>query len=227
MTRINTAKWRSALIRSAIVVLVFALLLEITFMYINIEANNLSQPGLASVLLNKSDVYALVIESLPNVKYRLDVTLQVVRGSALVILNNGSKVLIAASFTHPPPIELTLTRGLRYIGLFPRCFGSYTWLNVNGSLFNPGSFPVSILGNSTFKAVAVPFATSIDRPVNATLVDLGSLSTSALSNATHTLNVLNVTVCDDAVSLTPALIVVGLSDGTIVSLSWSYRVVVV
>jgi hypothetical protein len=39
--------------------------------------------------------------------------------------------------------------------------------------------------------------------------------------------VLNVTVCDDAVSLTPALIVVGLSDGTIVSLSWSYRVVVV
>jgi hypothetical protein len=226
MTRIDTAKWRGALIRSAIVVLVFALLLEITFMYINIEANNLSQPGLASVLLNKSDAYALVIESIPNVKYRVDVTLQVIRGSALVILNNGSKVLIAASFTHPPPIELTLTRGLRYIGLFPRCFGSYTWLNVNGSLFNPGSFPVSIPGNSTFKAVAVPFATSIDRPVNATLVDLGSLSTSALSNATHTLNVLNVTVCDDAVSLTPALIVVGLSDGTIVSLSWSYRVVV-
>jgi len=226
MTRIDTAKWRGALIRSAIVVLVFALLLEITFMYINIKANNLSQPGLASVLLNKSDAYALIIESLPNVKYRLDVTLQVIRGSALVILNNGSKVLIAASFTHPPPIELTLTRGLRYIGLFPRCFGSYTWLNVNGSLFNPGSFPVSIPGNSTFKAVAVPFATSIDRPVNATLVDLGSLSTSALSNATHTLNVLNVTVCNDAVSLTPALIVVGLSDGTMVSLSWSYRVVV-
>ncbi len=93
-------------------------------------------------------------------------------------------------------------------------------------MFNPGSFPVSISGNSTFKAVAVPFATSIDRPVNATLVDLGSLSTSALSNATHMLNVLNVTVCDNAVSLTPALIVVGLSDGTIVSLSWSYRVVV-
>jgi hypothetical protein len=226
MTRIDTAKWRGALIRSAIVVLVFALLLEITFMYINIEANNLSQPGFAYVPLNKSDAYALVIESIPNVKYRVDVTLQVIRGSALVILNNGSKVLIAASFTHPPPIELTLTRGLRYIGLFPRCFGSYTWLNVNGSLFNPGSFPVSIPGNSTFKAVAVPFATSIDRPVNATLVDLGSLSTSALSNATHTLNVLNVTVCDDAVSLTPALIVVGLSDGTIVSLSWSYRVVV-
>ncbi|MFP3292117.1 MAG: hypothetical protein RXO30_06635 [Thermoproteus sp.] len=226
MTRIDTAKWRGALIRSAIVVLVFALLLEITFMYINIEANNLSQPGFAYVPLNKSDAYALVIESIPNVKYRVDVTLQVIRGSALVILNNGSKVLIAASFTHPPPIELTLTRGLRYIGLFPRCFGSYTWLNVNGSLFNPGSFPVSIPGNSTFKAVAVPFATSIDRPVNATLVDLGSLSTSALSNATHMLNVLNVTVCDDAVSLTPALIVVGLSDGTIVSLSWSYRVVV-
>ncbi|MDT7870373.1 MAG: hypothetical protein RQ839_09390 [Thermoproteus sp.] len=226
MTRIDTAKWRGALIRSAIVVLVFALLLEITFMYINIKANNLSQPGLASVLLNKSDAYALVIESIPNVKYRVDVTLQVIRGSALVILNNGSKVLIAASFIPPPPIELTLTRGLRYIGLFPRCFGSYTWLNVNGSLFNPGSFPVSIPGNSTFKAVAVPFATSIDRPVNATLVDLGSLSTSTLSNATHTLNVLNVTVCDDAVSLTPALIVVGLSDGTIVSLSWSYRVVV-
>jgi len=34
MTRIDTAKWRGALIRSAIVVLVFALLLEITFMYI-------------------------------------------------------------------------------------------------------------------------------------------------------------------------------------------------
>ncbi|KUO87275.1 MAG: hypothetical protein AT715_04690 [Thermoproteus sp. JCHS_4] len=105
MTRIDTAKWRGALIRSAIVVLVFALLLEITFMYINIEANNLSQPGLASVLLNKSDAYALIIESLPNVKYRVDVTLQVIGGSALVILNNGSKVLIAASFTPPPPLS--------------------------------------------------------------------------------------------------------------------------
>jgi len=136
------------------------------------------------VPLNKSDAYALVIESLPNVKYRVDVTLKVVRGSALVILDNGSKVLIAASSIPPPHIELTLTRGLRYIGLFPRCFGSYTWLNVNGNLFNSGPLPVSIPGNSMFKAVAVPFATYIDRPVNATLVDLGSLSTSALSNAT-------------------------------------------
>jgi hypothetical protein len=227
--RIDKAKWRSALIRSAILVLVIVLLLEITFMYINyinIKAYNLGPPGFAHVLLNKSDAYALIIESLPNVKYRVHVTLLVFRGSALVILNNGSKILIAASFTHPPPIELTLTRGLRYIGLFPRCFGSYTWLNVNGSLFNPGSFPVSIPGNSTFKAVAVPFATSIDRPVNATLVDLGSLSASTLSNATYIIDVLNVASCGGAVTLTPALIVVGLSNGTLVGLAWSYWVVV-
>ena len=225
MTRIDTAKWRGALIRSAIVVLVFALLLEITFMYINIEANNLSQPGLASVLLNKSDAYALIIESLPNVKYRLDVTLQVIRGSALVILNNGSKVLIAASFTHPPPIELTLTRGLRYIGLFPRCFGSYTWLNVNGSLFNPGSFPVSISGNSTFKVIVLPFELSRERPVNANLIYLGPLSASTLSNAIYLVDVLNATSCSGAASLTPALIVVGLSNGTIINLSWYWVVV--
>jgi hypothetical protein len=37
--------------------------------------------------------------------------------------------------------------------------------------------------------------------------------------------VLNVTTCDNTISLTPALIVVGLSNGTTVSLSWSYRVV--
>ncbi len=69
---------------------------------------------MASVLLNKSDAYALVIESLPNVKW-VDVTLQVIRGSALVILNNGSKVLIAASFTHPPPIELSYDKLQKYL----------------------------------------------------------------------------------------------------------------
>ncbi|MFP3074203.1 MAG: hypothetical protein RXN82_02155, partial [Caldivirga sp.] len=69
MVRINTAKWRGVLIRATIVVLVFALLLEVTFMYINIQvSNNLSLPGSAYVQLNKSDAYALIIESLPNVK---------------------------------------------------------------------------------------------------------------------------------------------------------------
>ena len=58
----------------------------------------------------------MIIESLPNVKYRVDVTLQVIRGSALVILSNGSEVTMTAS-TKPSIIELTLTRGLRYIRL--------------------------------------------------------------------------------------------------------------
>jgi hypothetical protein len=76
MVRINTAKWRGVLIRATIVVLVFALLFEATFMYINIQvSNNLSLPGSAYVQLNKSDAYALIIESLPNIKYRVDVTL--------------------------------------------------------------------------------------------------------------------------------------------------------
>ena len=45
-------------------------------MSINIQvSNNLSLPGLAYVQLNKSDAYTLIIESLPNVKYRVDVTL--------------------------------------------------------------------------------------------------------------------------------------------------------
>jgi len=224
MVRINTAKWRGVLIRATIVVLVFALLLEATFMYINIQvSNNLSLPGSAYVQLNKSDAYALIIESLPNVKYRVDVTLQVIRGSALVILDNGSRVVITASTTPPPPmIRLTLTRGLRYIGSFPQCSGYYAWFNLNGSLVNPGSF---ILGNATPKVIAVPFTVFLSRPINATLVNLGPLSTSTLSNATYIVNVLNVTTCDNAISLTPALIVVGLSNGTTVSLSWSYRVV--
>ncbi len=222
MVRINAAKWRGALIRAAIVVLVFALLLEATFMYINIQvSNNLSLPGSAYVQLNKSDAYALIIESLPNVKYRVDVTLQVIRGSALVILNNGSGVVITASTT-PPMIKLTLTRGLRYIGPFPQCSGYYTWFNLNGSLVNPGSF---ILGNATPKVIAVPLTVFLSRPINATLVNLGPLSTSTLSNATYIVNVLNVVSCDNAISLTPALIVVGLSNGTIVGLSWGYRVV--
>ena len=86
-------------------------------MSINIQvSNNLSLPGLAYVQLNKSDAYALIIESLPNVKYRVDVTLQVISGSALVILSNGSEVTMTAS-TKPSIIELTLTRGLRYIRL--------------------------------------------------------------------------------------------------------------
>jgi hypothetical protein len=224
MVRINTAKWRGVLIRATIVVLVFALLLEATFMYINIQvSNNLSLPGSAYVQLNKSDAYALIIESLPNVKYRVDVTLQVIRGSALVILNNGSRVVITASTTPPPPmIRLTLTRGLRYIGPFPQCSGYYAWFNLNGSLVNPGSF---ILGNATPKVIAVPFTVFLSRPINATLVNLGPLSTSTLSNATYIVNVLNVVSCDNAISLTPALIVVGLSNGTIVGLSWGYRVV--
>jgi hypothetical protein len=224
MVRINTAKWRGVLIRATIVVLVFALLLEATFMYINIQvSNNLSLPGSAYVQLNKSDAYALIIESLPNVKYRVDVTLQVIRGSALVILNNGSRVVITASTTSPPPmIRLTLTRGLRYIGPFPQCSGYYTWFSLNGSLVNPGSF---ILGNATPKVIEVPFTVFLSRPINATLVNLGPLSTSTLSNATYIVNVLNVVSCDNAISLTPALIVVGLSNGTIVGLSWGYRVV--
>jgi len=224
MVRINAAKWRGVLIRAAIVVLVFALLLEATFMYINIQvSNNLSLPGSAYVQLNKSDAYALIIESLPNVKYRVDVTLQVIRGSALVILDNGSRVVITASTTPPPPmIRLTLTRGLRYIGPFPQCSGYYAWFNLNGSLVNPGSF---ILGNATPKVIAVPLTVFLSRPINATLVNLGPLSTSTLSNATYIVNVLNVVSCDNAISLTPALIVVGLSNGTIVGLSWGYRVV--
>lgn len=224
MVRINTAKWRGVLIRATIVVLVFALLLEVTFMYINIQvSNNLSLPGSAYVQLNKSDAYALIIESLPNVKYRVDVTLQVIRGSALVILDNGSRVVITASTTPPPPmIRLTLTRGLRYIGPFPQCSGYYTWFNLNGSLVNPGSF---ILGNATPKVIEVPLTVFLSRPINATLVNLGPLSTSTLSNATYIVNVLNVVSCDNAISLTPALIVVGLSNGTIVGLSWGYRVV--
>ncbi|MFZ8838042.1 MAG: hypothetical protein ACO2PM_03745, partial [Pyrobaculum sp.] len=73
--------------RSAIVVLVFVLLLEIKFVDLNIKANSLSRPWFEDVLLNENDAYALIIDSLPNVKYRLDVRLEVTRGSALVILN--------------------------------------------------------------------------------------------------------------------------------------------
>jgi len=116
--RINAAKWRGVLTRIAIVTLVFALLLEATFIYINFQVlHNLSfLPEVAGVQLNKSNAYALIIESLPNVEYRVDVTLQVIRGSALVILSNGSRVTMTAS-TKPSIIELTLTRGLRYIRL--------------------------------------------------------------------------------------------------------------
>ena len=58
----------------------------------------------------------MIIESLPNIEYRVDVTLQVIRGLTLVILSNGSRVTMTAS-TKPSIIELTLARGLRYIRL--------------------------------------------------------------------------------------------------------------
>jgi hypothetical protein len=222
--RIKATKWRSALFRSAIVVLVFVILLEITYMYINIIGNSLSQHGYAHVLLNENDAYALVIESVPNVKYRVDVTLWVVSGSALVILNNGSKVLIEAGLISPPPVKLTLTRDLKYGGFISRCFSSYTWLNINGSLFKSDS-PVSISGNSTFKVIVLPFELSRERPVNANLIHLGPLSASTLSNATYLVDVLNATSCGGAASLTPALIVVGLSNDTIINLSWYWVVV--
>jgi hypothetical protein len=64
VVKIDKAKWRSVLTRSAIVVLVFVLLLEITFVDLNIKANSLSRPGVEFVLLNESDAYALIIESL-------------------------------------------------------------------------------------------------------------------------------------------------------------------
>lgn len=224
MIRIDKAKWRSVLTRSAIVVLVFVLLLEITFVNLNIKANSLSRPGFEFVLLNESDAYALIIESLSNLKYRVDVRLQVISGSALVILNNGSKILIEAGLISPPPIEITLTRDLRYDGFTSQCYSSYVWLNINGSLYK--SVPPSIPGNLTFKIVEASFELSRVKPVNANLLYLGSLSASTLSNATYLIDVLNATDCGGAVSLTPALIVVGLSGGTIVSLSWSYRVVV-
>jgi hypothetical protein len=201
------------------VVLVLVLLLEITFMYTNIVGNGLSQHRYAHVLLNENDAYALVVESLPNVRYRVDATLRVVSGSALVILNNGSKILIEAGLISPPPVKLTLTRDLKYGGFISRCFSSYTWLNINGSLFKSDS-PVSISGNVTFKVIVLPFELSRERPVNANLIYLGSLSTSTLSNATYLVDVLNATSCGGAASLTPALIVVGLSNGTIINLSW-------
>ena len=218
MIRIDKAKWRSALTRSAIVVLVFVLLLEIKFVDLNIKANSLSRPGFEYVLLNKSDAYALIVDSLPNVKYRLNVRLEVTRGSALVILNNGSKILIEAGLISPPPIEITLTRELRYDGFISRRLWSYTWLNINGSLYK--SVPPSISGNSTFKVIEVSFELSRERPVDAKLIYLGSLSASTLGNATYLVDVLS-----DAAGPTPALIVVGLSGGTIIRLSWYWVVV--
>ncbi len=225
MIRIDKAKWRSVLTRSAIVVLVFVLLLEIAFVNLNIKANILSRPGFEFVLLNESDAYALIIEALSNLKYRVDVRVEVISGSALVILNNGSKILIEADRIPPPTIEITLTRELRYGGFISQCYSSYVWLNINGSLFKPGS-PLPILGNLTFKIIEASFELSRVKPINANLLYLGSLSASTLNNATYLIDVFNDTVCDGAASLTPALIVVGLSSGTAVSLSWSYRVVV-
>jgi hypothetical protein len=216
--KIDKAKWRSVLTRSAIVVLVFVLLLEIKFVDLNIKANSLSRPGFEYVLLNKSDAYALIVDSLPNVKYRLDVRLEVTRGSALVILNNGSKILIEAGLISPPPIEITLTRELRYDGFISRRLWSYMWLNINGSLYK--SVPPSISGNSTFKVIEVSFELSRERPVDAKLIYLGPLSPSTLGNATYLVDVLS-----DAAGLTPALIVVGLSGGTIIRLSWHWVVV--
>jgi hypothetical protein len=216
--RIDEAKWRSVLTRSAIVVLVFVLLLEIKFVDLNIKANSLSRPGFEYVLLNKSDAYALIVDSLPNVKYRLDVRLEVTRGSALVILNNGSKILIEAGLISPPPIEITLTRELRFDGFISRRLWSYTWLNINGSLYK--SVPPSISGNSTFKVIEVSFELSRERPVDAKLIYLGPLSASTLGNATYLVDVLS-----DAAGPTPALIVVGLSGGTIIRLSWYWVVV--
>ncbi len=218
MIKIDKAKWRSVLTRSAIVVLVFVLLLEITFVDLNIKANSLSRPGFEFVLLNKSDAYALIVDSLPNVKYRLDVKLQVISGSALVILNNGSTFLIEAGLASRPPIETTLTRELRFDGFVSRRLWSYVWLNINGSLYK--SVPPSIHGNLTFKVIEVSFELSRERPVDAKLIYLGPLSPSTLGNATYLVDVLS-----DAAGLTPALIVVGLSGGTMVRLSWSYRVV--
>jgi hypothetical protein len=216
--RIDKAKWRSVLTRSAIVVLVFVLLLEITFVDLNLKANSLSRAGFEYVLLNKSDAYALIIDSLPNVKYRLNARLEVTRGSALVILNNGSKILIEAGLISPPPIEITLTRDLRYDGFISRRLWSYTWLNINGSLYK--SVPPSISGNSTFKVIEVSFELSRERPVDAKLIYLGPLSPSTLGNATYLVDVLS-----DAAGSTPALIVVGLSGGTIIRLSWYWVVV--
>jgi hypothetical protein len=224
VVKIDKAKWRGVLTRSAIVVLVFVLLLEITFVDLNIKANSPSRPGVEFVLLNESDAYALIIESLSNLKYRVDVRLQVISGSALVILNNGSKILIEAGLVSRPPIETTLTRELRFDGFVSQCSSSYSWLNINGSLFKPGS-PLPISGNLTFKIVEASFELSRERPVDVKLLYLGSLSAPTLSNATYLIDVLNATACGGAVSLTPALIVVGLSDGTMVHLSWSYRVV--
>jgi len=213
------------LTRSAIVVLVFVLLLEIKFVDLNIKANSPSRPGFEYVLLNESDAYALIIESLSNLKYRVDVRVEVISGSALVILNNGSKILIKAGLVSPPPIEITLTRELRFDGFVSQCSSSYGWLNVNGSLFRPGS-PLPISGNFTFKIVEASFELSRVKPINANLLYLGSLSASTLSNATYLIDVLNDASCGGAVSLTPALIVVGLSGGTVVRLSWIYSVVV-
>ena len=218
MIRIDKAKWRSVLTRSAVVVLVFVLLLEIKFVDLNLKANSLSRHGFEYVLLNKSDAYALIVDSLPNVKYRLNVRLEVTRGSALVILNNGSKILIEAGLISPPPIEITLTRELRYDGFISRRLWSYTWLNINGSLYK--SVPPSISGNSTFKVIEVSFELSRERPVDAKLIYLGSLSASTLGNATYLVDVLS-----DAAGPTPALIVVGLSGGTIIRLSWYWVVV--
>lgn len=218
MIRIDKAKWRSVLTRSAIVVLVFVLLLEIRFVDLNIKANSLSRPGFEYVLLNKSDAYALIVDTLPNVKYRLNVRLEVTRGSALVILNNGSKILIEAGLVSPPPIEITLTRELRYDGFISRRLWSYTWLNINGSLYK--SVPPSVSGNSTFKVIEVSFELSRERPVDAKLIYLGPLSASTLGNATYLVDVLS-----DAAGPTPALIVVGLSGGTIIRLSWYWVVV--
>jgi hypothetical protein len=117
------------------------------------------------------------------------VRLEVIRGSALVILNNGSKILIEAGLISPPPIEITLTRELRYDGFISQCSSSYSWLNINGSLYK--SVPPSISGNLTFKIVEVSFELSRERPVDAKLLYLGSLSASTLSNATYLVDVLS------------------------------------
>jgi hypothetical protein len=73
----------------------------------------------------------------------------------------------------------------------------------------------------TFKVIEVSFELSRERPVDAKLIRLGSLSASTLGNATYLVDVLS-----DAAGPTPALIVVGLSGGTIIRLSWYWVIVV-
>ncbi|MGC8570339.1 MAG: hypothetical protein ACP5L1_03315 [Caldivirga sp.] len=187
-----------------IVALLLLLLLEVNLISMNWQAffTQIHSNG-TFLRLNESEGYALAMAALPNVKYEVKVNIVVLNGSVMVLLSNGSALRLNASKTLTL-INLEFFRGFKGVGPSTQCSSSVGYI-------------IELNGKSSVQHVSVNLYWK--HPMSIIPVNLGYDPTLAVNPEGA------ISLLDKSINLCGSkylLILVGLSNDTVVSITWSH-----